>query len=744
MLSKLTLPSLLLLLIFCLVHSLSAQTAKSFPTSEVFLSSAAYLQTQDKVYAATGSSPINNIANLIQIIHPAWGKVEKSISVGYNPRNICNSTDEQFLYCTTDGPHVIQRINSTSHEPELRVTIPHNRQVSQLIPVPGKAQQLLVASTSVQRDTSFIQLLDGKLFQPIQIAIAAPEYIIDFGLANDSTLILWQANHLQQYRISKNGLQLIKTQTGVSFDFGGDGIVTSSHIITSIGKVINFSGDNLVLEKNIDPYYFLMSDNYEADFFYTMKSINEAGNQQTIQFTKYKKSDISIVATWESVFQSNRNNHSESSPLYVTGTDRLMYTFMGYSHIFWNCKATIPPPSILQGTEVTRCFSAETPFELSVNQGEAQEIIWSNDQTGATLPIQTAGFYAAKFTDSLGCQTGFSDSTQVNFFLPAQIAYVSTARGTGFSFEICKNAKINLQAIATYNNAKKWLWSTSDTTQTLPAVAGTYRVKMVSDEGCESAWSPDIFVKEGKDAAPDKPLVKLLYEDTQICPGETVLYETTPGYKYYWWSINPNNHFQGRIEHSGNINYNLTLTVRVANVQACPSETSTPISLNFYAAPPKPSISLQGNQIISSNTSAIHQWYVNDVLIEGSTGSSIPLYGGGFYTAKIYDGRCNSDFSNLVTVGGKVTSTNEAENINIRVYPNPTQDELNIDWPLPIQQGVKNIRIYSLDGKLQQNNILPRATNQSIRISTAHLINGVYWVDIQTGTGHFRSKFVKL
>lgn len=744
MLRKLTLPNLLLLLIGCSVHSLGAQTAKSFPASEVFLSSAAYLQTQDKVYAATGSLPINNIANLIQIIHPAWGKVEKSIHVGYNPQNICTSTDEQFLYCTIDGPHVIQRINSASHELELSVAIPHNRRVFQLIPVPKKAQQLLVASTSVQRDTTFIELLDGKLFQPIKIAIAAPEYVVDFGLANDSTLILWQATHLQQYRINENGLQLIKTQTGVSFDFGGDGIVTSSHIVTRIGKVINFSGDNLVLEKNIDPYYFAMSDNYAADFFYTMKPINEAENKQTVQFTKYRKSDINIVATWESVFQSNRNNHSESSQLYVTGTDRLMYTFRGYSHIFWNCNAAISPPSILQGTEVTSCFNGETPFELSVNQGEAKEIIWSNDQVGATLPIQTAGLYSAKFTDSLGCQTGFSDSIQVNFFLPAQIAHVSTEKGTGFSFEICKNAKINLQAIATYNNAKKWLWSTGDTTQTLLALAGTYRVKMVSDEGCESAWSPDIVVREGKNAAPDKPPVKLLQEDTQICPGETVLYETTPGYKYYWWSVNPNNHFQGRIEHSGNINYTLTLTVRVANVEACPSETSTPISLNFYAAPPKPSISLQGGRIISSNTTAIHQWYVNDVLIEGTTGPSIPLYGGGFYTAKIYDGRCNSDFSNLVTVGGKVTSTNEAENTNLRVYPNPTEDELNIDWPLSIQQGVKTIRIYSLDGKLQQSNSLPRSATQSTRVSTAHLINGVYWVDIQAGTEHFRSKFVKL
>lgn len=745
--SKPTLPVFIGLFVAFFSINLQAQTAKSIPAQKLILPNATYLKTQDKLYGAIGDVYTHDHANRILVIDPAWGTIEKTIEVGYNPQFLSRSFDDQFLYFTTDGPHTIKRLRSADHGVDGSVLVPDNRRVTKMAPVPGHAQRLLVASLNERRDSMFIELLEGNQFKATKITTGAnsfTEYIIDFGMADDSTMILWATGYVQKYRINSAGIKLLRTIPGANFDFGDKGFVTPTRVVTHRGKVVNFSEAQLITETSIDSDFFALSNDEDSDFFYTMKHLGGGFTNRKLQFSRFNKSDIRKEATWEADFEVNSSSHSETYGLHNTGKDRLMFTFQGFTHIAWNCVPAIASPLIIQGNQVKSCPNPPKPLELSVDKLDVPEVIWSNGQEGKTLRVESDGVFAAKYTDVQGCQTAFSAPTQVSFFLPADVYQVSTEQGFGFNFTVCKNAKINLKGIAAYDNAKKWIWSTGDTLQTLPASGGTYRVKMISTDGCEGAWSPDVVVNEREEAAPDRPVIQLLNADNEICNGETALFETTKGYKYYWWSVNPNNSYQNSISHTSNLTYTINVTLRVANGEVCPSEPSLPLQLKLYSAPPKPSISIQGNQLISSNTTAIHQWYLNDVLLEGKTGSSIPTQGGGFYAAKIFDGRCNSDFSNLLAVGGKVTSTQEAAHLDVSLYPNPAQDVLNLEWPPSVQQQPKTIRVYSLDGKLQASNVLPNSSTQRTIIHTAHLSKGIYWAEIQMGAERFRYKFVKL
>jgi len=745
--SKPALPVFLLYLPLFFNIQLYAQTAKSIPAQNLILPSATYLKTQDKLYTAIGDQYLNDNSNRILVLDPAWGTIEKTIEVGYNPQFLCKSFDDQFLYFTTDGPHSIKRLRSANHVVDGSVLVPDNRRVTKMVPVPGHAQRLLVASLNERRDSIFIELLEDNQFKSAKIATGAnsfAEYIIDFGIANDSTMILWATGYIQKYRINSAGIKLLQTIPGANFDFGDKGFVTPTRVVTHRGKVVNFSEAQLITEPSINANIFALSSDEDSEFFYTMTHLGGGFTNRKLQFSRYNKSDIRKEVTWEDDFEVSSSSHSATYGLHSTGKDRLMFTFQGFTHIAWNCTAAIAPPLIAQGAQVKACPNTPSPIELSVDNTVAPEVIWSNGKYGDTLQIEEEGSFAAKYTDSKGCQTAFSASTQVSFFLPADVYQVSTEQGSGFNFTICKNAKINLKGIAVYDNAKKWIWSTGDTLQTLPVSGGTYRVKIISTDGCEGDWSAAIVVNERADAAPDRPIIQLLNPDNEICNGETALFESTKGYKYYWWSVNPNNSYQNSISHTSNLNYTISVTLRVANSEACYSDPSLPLQLRLYAAPPKPSISIQGSQIISSNTTAIHQWYLNDVLLEGKTGSSIPTQGGGFYAAKTFDGRCNSDFSNLLAVGGKVTSTQEAAHLKVSLYPNPTQDVLYIEWPPSIQPQHKSIQVYSLDGKLQPINVLPNSGLQRTVIHTDHLHKGIYWAEIQMGAERFRYKFVKL
>ena len=735
-------PIFFLLIFLSLASSLSAQTAKSFPVQQWIVPKGTFIKGQDRFYAAVGDIGLSNNSNSIHIINPVWGTVEKTLKLGFNPQHICSSLNEQFIYLVVDGPHTIKKINSISHEVELVVPIPFNRRVIDITPVPGVADQILVTSMSYQRDTTFLELLIGNKFHPTKIVAPNPEYINNFGFANDSTLIIWQTNQMHKLRINSKGISIAETLVGILLNFGDQGIVAGNKVVTRTGRVIGFSGPELKEEPSIDPFYFMVGNDYNSDVFYAMKPVGDSFSSKKIRFFRFKKSDISIESSWEADFTLNNNGHTENYQLYITGKDRLIFTFWGNSHIAWNCTPAIPAPKIEQGIDVKACLN-QLPVKLTVKDQGAAELLWSNGSTRDTLVVNETGDFAAKFTDKNGCQTAFSEVSKVSHYLPAEIRSVSTEMGNGLSFTICRKAKINLKATAYYENGQKWFWSTGDTTQTIRAAAGTYQVKMISADGCESAWSPNIIINEGKDSIPDRPVIKIANDDNEICNGEKAVFETRKGYNFYYWSLNPNNNFQNTITHTSNLNYSVSVTVRVATVENCPSETSSPLQIKFSSAPAKPTITLQGDKVFSSNTSSIHQWYINDVLIEGSTGTSIPVQGGGFYAAKVFDGRCNSDFSNYVSVNGKVTATDEAQKPELNIYPNPVQDLLHIDFPVAIRDAQKQVQIYSLDGKLMPESKLTSSNGPQTTLQTQQLNQGLYLLNVRIEAQQYWYKFVK-
>ena len=734
----------LLLLCLSLNTLLKAQTAKSIPTQMLNLESATYLKTQDRVYGAVSDRGFGIHDNNILVIDPAWGTVEKTLNLGFNPNHICASTDEQFIFFTSDGPLTLKRLRTSTNQVDMELPIQHNRRVIGIKPVPGEAQNVVIMSNSFQRDTTFIELVEGTGIQSARIIVSNPGYIINFGFADDSTIVAWQPDKLLKIRIRSTGLTLFQTLTGVPFYEGDQGVVTNSRIISRTGRVINFSQAQLFEEPVMDPAYFMLNSDYDSDVFYGMRPV---GNQEEnrIRFTRFKKADISIDTSWEVTFMQRLNwSFSGDGKLHITGKDRFLFKFGGFTNIVWNCTPSLSAPVITPSGDVLYCPNGDSVV-LSVNLANAPEVLWSNGSSNPQLRTKEFGAFSARYTDSKGCQTPFSAPTNVDFYTPSLVSSIASEQGSGYTFTICKNGTINLRANSYFENAKKWIWSTGDTTQAVRVTAGTYTVRMISVDGCESDWSPSIKINERAELAPPRPVITLLNNDNEICNGENAVFETTPGYKYYLWNPSSVEGYQTTINHNINFNYSITVTVRVGNAETCISEPSEPVRINFYAAPPKPVISLQGNKLVSNNASSIHQWYVNDVLLQGATGSSIPVQGGGFYSAKVFDGRCNSDYSNFVAVSGKITSTDHPGlRVAFAIYPIPVQDELQIELPDLLRNQKLVLRVFGADGRQLLLNASPTQTSKGTSISTVALSKGMYWLDVQAGTERFRYKFVKL
>lgn len=145
---------------------------------------------------------------------------------------------------------------------------------------------------------------------------------------------------------------------------------------------------------------------------------------------------------------------------------------------------------------------------------------------------------------------------------------------------------------------------------------------------------------------------------------------------------------------------------------------------------PKNSIAINSSDLMSVRTSSSYQWFLNEQKIPGATSRSY-VYNGdeGVYRVVTYEGVCNLA-SELITITGLETEMDQ-----IKIYPNPANDELLIEADLPSPQ---MITLTDLLGRTIKQSML----YHFMTISTNELSNGIYLLKIQNGNSELVRKIV--
>ncbi len=119
------------------------------------------------------------------------------------------------------------------------------------------------------------------------------------------------------------------------------------------------------------------------------------------------------------------------------------------------------------------------------------------------------------------------------------------------------------------------------------------------------------------------------------------------------------------------------------------------------------------------------------------TDENLPAGDYEYYVVAYYESGCISDSSNHITQTITL-GTGDMENLGeITLYPNPTQDQLNIS--APSTKSIANIQVFDLSGK----SIAVIVEEESGTINLSHLPAGIYFVQIQTHGGITTKKIVK-
>ncbi|MBI5538523.1 MAG: S8 family peptidase [Bacteroidia bacterium] len=290
----------------------------------------------------------------------------------------------------------------------------------------------------------------------------------------------------------------------------------------------------------------------------------------------------------------------------------------------------------------------------------------------------------------------------------------------------------NVTFTCDYNDNVKYQWTfnganiSSATSNLLTAnQSGSYNLVLTTPGGCQATWNPFIVTVNQN---PPSPTIST-NGSTTFCQGGSVILSAPSGYSWYNWSNGVN----------GPTNQDLTVTttgsysLNVANSNWCNSPESSPVWVQVNPLPPTPTISQNGNQLISDATTG-NQWYLDGNIIPGATNQTYNITSAGNYYVISTNNGCSSNISNAIySINVEEISLNN----NFAVYPNPVNHELFIET-LKSNSKLKFEIINSI-GQIVYSSFV----DKKVVVNISYFANGIYDLNIYDGQTIYTKRFIK-
>ena len=165
-----------------------------------------------------------------------------------------------------------------------------------------------------------------------------------------------------------------------------------------------------------------------------------------------------------------------------------------------------------------------------------------------------------------------------------------------------------------------------------------------------------------------------------------------------------------------------SVKLKVTDAHSCKDSSIKVVTVN--ANPAKPTVAATTKSLLQSSLANSYQWYQNGNALSGETNQTLPITTNGSYVVSIDSLNGCSNLSNpfnATSVG--LNTLNVIDEINI--YPNPTNNILNITFPL--QSSPVNINLVDVTGR-NIKSILSSKSNYQIDVSDLNI--GIYFISI--------------
>lgn len=203
------------------------------------------------------------------------------------------------------------------------------------------------------------------------------------------------------------------------------------------------------------------------------------------------------------------------------------------------------------------------------------------------------------------------------------------------------------------------------------------------------------------------------------CEGDSIMITVLGNYSSYEWS-------NSETTRSILVTTSGSYTVRVTDIQGDTSDWSDTAHFTFNPLPPKPIITVDGNQLTSSADSG-NQWYLDGVSITGAIQQTYSAQKSGNYHVVVTHHFQCSNQSDIVTL--TITSIDNIEDLfTTALYPNPTKGNFTVDLGNKYEK--INIIVTDIYGRVIQQKVFIQQELLNISVDKA---KGIYLVKIESG-----------
>jgi len=366
-------------------------------------------------------------------------------------------------------------------------------------------------------------------------------------------------------------------------------------------------------------------------------------------------------------------------------------------------------------------------FKLSVAE-MSYSVLWSNNTTNDTLPINNAGNYWATVTNNNGCSA--SDSINVTNYPAVNV-------NLGSDTTICTGEFFTFNAGSNFSSYK---WQDNSANQTFTAnIQGQYWVDVINTYGCHSSDTAVLVVNPA-------PFVSLPF-DTAFCPNTSIVIDAGYNALYsYTWKKIP---FPNILSTSQTLTVDATGSYTVEIENGCVTKVKDTIIVTMNTPQ---QVSLGNDTMICANNTLLMDagtGFTNYLWFNNSANQSIVLDSTGFglVTATVFvtvtdSNGCVSADTSLVTFDP--CTGNSLMNVpdSYKFYPNPAQNVFNIEILNATNQF--EISIFSAEGVLvgfeKITDIKGTVFKKSINLASYN--KGTYLISIFDGLNTYNSKLV--
>jgi hypothetical protein len=232
----------------------------------------------------------------------------------------------------------------------------------------------------------------------------------------------------------------------------------------------------------------------------------------------------------------------------------------------------------------------------------------------------------------------------------------------------------------------------------------------------------------------------IVVSDISICAG-TGKTLTASGATTYSWS--PSTGLSGTTGASVTANPADTTPYTVIGTDANNCTNTATVTVTVIPLPDKPTITGSAlntaNPLLTSSATSGNQWFKNSTVITGATNNTYKPTADGSYTVQVTTNNCSgplSDAFNFILTAVENTSNSG----NLRLFPVPTDKQLNIEWNGFLPETSVEVRIYDLLGRTVFNQEM--MTNQT-QLDVSTLATGQFFFQAVQGNQLSTQRFMK-